>query len=101
MIILKFGGSSVGSQKGLEHVISILKDKEHSPSGQCIVTAIVVSAFSKVTDTLILLAKNAASGIDCKDKTEELRKRHKETAAIFLKGQDKKKCGKRNRQYRQ
>ena len=58
MLVLKFGGSSVGSLDGIRNIIGILKDKDRSGK----VPVVVVSAFSKVTDTLIKLAGLAASG---------------------------------------
>ena len=86
MIVLKFGGSSVGNPKGIEQIIGILKDKDHAGS----VPAVVVSALSGVTDTLIEMAKAAAIGGNTAQLTEELGARHKDMASKFLKAQDKK-----------
>ncbi|MDR2543426.1 MAG: bifunctional aspartate kinase/homoserine dehydrogenase I [Treponema sp.] len=90
MLVLKFGGSSVGTVHGIEQIISILKDKEHAGKVQ----AVVVSAFSKVTDTLIDLAKRAALGEDYAVSLESIKKRHKECSAKFLKAQDRKNADK-------
>ncbi|MCL2252603.1 MAG: bifunctional aspartate kinase/homoserine dehydrogenase I [Treponema sp.] len=86
MLVLKFGGSSVRSQKGIENIIGILKDKEHSGN----VDAVVVSAFSGVTDSLIELANTAVSGKDFAKQTQALNKMHIDCAQIFLKGSERK-----------
>jgi len=86
MLILKFGGKSVGSPKGIESILSILKDKEHSGN----TGAVVVAAFSGVTDTLIELANKAVAGeLDTKQ-LEKLKDLHTDTASNFLKNADKK-----------
>ncbi|MDR0324405.1 MAG: bifunctional aspartate kinase/homoserine dehydrogenase I, partial [Treponema sp.] len=90
MLVLKFGGSSVGSCKGIEQITGILKDDEHSGH----VPAIVVSAFSGVTDTLIKMANSASCGDSYENQLKTLRERHKETAFRFLKGSDKKNADK-------
>jgi len=110
MLVLKFGSSSVGSEQGIERIIGILKDKEHSKDGQCNAELIVVSAFTGVTDTLIKLAKTASSGEKNTEHTtvaantalavytalavqvDALSASHKEYASKFLKGDDKKKA---------
>jgi len=86
MLVLKFGGSSVGSPKAIESIIGILNDKEHNGN----VGAVIVSAFSKVTDALIELGNKAVNGnVDAK-KIEEIKTRHIECASYFLKNADKK-----------
>ena len=94
MLVLKFGGSSVGSLKGIENIISILKDAEHSPSGQLNVRAVVVSAFCGVTDSLIKTANTAVTDESYKENVHALTKRHKDCAAHFLEGPDRKKAAK-------
>ncbi len=54
--VLKFGGTSMGSGKALEQVISILK----KPQKDARVAAVVVSAMSGVTDTLVTIASLAS-----------------------------------------
>jgi aspartokinase/homoserine dehydrogenase 1 len=88
MIVQKFGGSSVGSPKGIEQIIGILKDKEYYGN----VPAVVVSAFSGVTDTLLGMAAAALRGESIKKQTEALCARHKECAEYFLKANDRKKA---------
>ncbi|MDR3020451.1 MAG: bifunctional aspartate kinase/homoserine dehydrogenase I, partial [Treponema sp.] len=85
MLVLKFGGSSVGSNEGIESIIGILKDKEHLGN----VPAVVVSAFSGVTDTLIALAQAACRGEDTAQQVKALSLRHKSCAEKFLKGKEK------------
>jgi len=86
MLTLKFGGTSVGSPQGIEQIIGIIKDKEHSGN----VPAVVVSAFSGVTDTLIGLARTASLGGSCVKQIEVLDTRHKDCAEKFLKGTERK-----------
>jgi len=86
MLVLKFGGSSVGSPKGIEQIIGILNDKEYSGN----VSAVIVSAFSGVTDALINMANTAVSGESCKKLLEDLSARHKDCAAHFLKATERK-----------
>ena len=56
MKILKFGGTSVANAKNINLILSIVK-KTADTSTKLVV---VVSAFSGVTDLLILAAKKAA-----------------------------------------
>jgi len=95
MRVLKFGGTSVGSQEAISRIIGILKDPEHAGKAP----VVVVSAFSRVTDTLIDIARKAAGGHGG-DLTggnsayqglfEELALRHRDTASYFLKGEERK-----------
>ncbi len=56
MIVMKFGGTSVGSAKMIKEVIQIVKTRaEQRP-------IVVVSAVSKVTDMLLKAAKDAETG---------------------------------------
>ena len=86
MLALKFGGTSVGSTQGIEQIIGILKDKEHSGN----VPVVVVSAFSEVTDALIEMAKTASMGGSCVKQLTELNARHRETTVKFLNGAERK-----------
>ncbi|MDR2952482.1 MAG: bifunctional aspartate kinase/homoserine dehydrogenase I [Treponema sp.] len=86
MITLKFGGTSVGSADGISRIINILKDEEHAGK----TPVVVVSAFSGVTDALIGLARKASRGEPYAEQVEALAARHKDTAARFLKGAEKK-----------
>jgi len=56
MIVMKFGGTSVGSAKAIENVCNIIKNRlDINP-------IIVVSAVGGITDELLNSAKNAANG---------------------------------------
>ncbi|GHV53491.1 bifunctional aspartate kinase/homoserine dehydrogenase I [Spirochaetia bacterium] len=96
MLVLKFGGTSVGTPGAIGHIIDILKDKKHAGR----VAAVVVSAFSGVTDGLIDMARKAAAGdsaggTDGGSYTEPvsaLKKRHFEAASAFLEGEECKKA---------
>jgi aspartate kinase len=67
MIVLKFGGTSVGSPENLAHVRDIVR---RHPPGEAVV---VVSAHSGVTNELLALARAAAGG---RFSLRRLRKRH-------------------------
>ncbi|MDR2404061.1 MAG: bifunctional aspartate kinase/homoserine dehydrogenase I [Spirochaetaceae bacterium] len=58
MLILKFGGTSVGSPDALSRLITIVHDGEHREKAR----VVVVSALSGVTDELINLARTASRG---------------------------------------
>jgi len=80
MIVMKFGGTSVGDTRAIERVASIVKDRlEQKP-------VVVVSAMAKVTDQLLIMAKAAGAG-DRKTAlklSRELRERHYNTAGELL-----------------
>jgi aspartokinase/homoserine dehydrogenase 1 len=81
MLILKFGGTSVGSPEAVKKILGILKDGEHRDRTQ----AVVVSAFSGVTDSLIDMCRKAAAGDPSYlDAAGAIRDRHREMAGAFL-----------------
>jgi aspartokinase/homoserine dehydrogenase 1 len=87
MVVLKFGGTSVGSSAAIGKIIDILNDEGHCGK----VPVVVVSALSGITDSLIDISRRAAAG----DKTfavmaDILRNRHLETMNAFLKGDGRK-----------
>ncbi|GHT79362.1 bifunctional aspartate kinase/homoserine dehydrogenase I [Spirochaetia bacterium] len=84
MLVLKFGGTSVGSADALGKVIAILNDREHQNK----VRLVVVSALGGITDDLIGVARQAAGGDDAGDAVETMRKRHLDLCAAFLSGDD-------------
>jgi aspartokinase/homoserine dehydrogenase 1 len=89
MVVLKFGGTSVGSPAAIERIIGILRDKDHAGK----TAAVVVSAFSGVTDSLIDTARRAAAGDSDSSRAgavTELKKRHEDAASFFLKGEERK-----------
>jgi aspartate kinase len=80
MIVMKFGGTSVGDTRAIERVASIVT--ERLPQRP----VVVVSAMAKVTDQLLTMAKAAGSG-DRKTAlkvSRELRERHYTTAGELL-----------------
>jgi aspartokinase/homoserine dehydrogenase 1 len=83
MRVLKFGGTSVGSPEAVGKLIDILKDRECR--GRTL--AVVVSAFSGVTDALIRMGRKAAGGDPSyQEDMEALKKRHRDMAEAFLTG---------------
>jgi aspartate kinase len=80
MIVMKFGGTSVESAEAIERVAKIVASRsKRSP-------VVVVSAMAKVTDQLVTMGQQAASG-NCEaalESLEALRQRHHETACELL-----------------
>ncbi|MFL6216879.1 MAG: lysine-sensitive aspartokinase 3 [Blastocatellia bacterium] len=84
MIVMKFGGTSVGDAVAINRVAEIVKSKlERAP-------VVVVSAMTRVTDGLLRVAHIAterryeeAAGV-----IEELRQRHLDTARQLMAGRD-------------
>lgn len=73
MRILKFGGTSVGTPDAIKQVVQILRDYYHRGER----FAVVFSAFSKVTDTLIELANRAGAGdAGYRELLDQVRTRH-------------------------
>ncbi len=69
MIVMKFGGTSVGSATMIEQLVGIVKENlDRKP-------VVVVSAISKVTDMLLNAAKLAEKG-EHKSSLDELGKKH-------------------------
>src|SRR6218665_1076684 len=74
MIVLKFGGTSVANAQNISKAIEIVAQK--SKENQL---AVVVSAFSGVTDLLILAGKTASSkDKNYKEIVSQIEKKHKE-----------------------
>jgi len=85
MLVLKFGGTSVGSPPALEKVVEILK----SPDRREKTAVVVVSAFSGVTDKLIDLRMRAVSGdTTYSEAVTALKNDHLKTASHFLSGSE-------------
>ncbi|MDR1586515.1 MAG: bifunctional aspartate kinase/homoserine dehydrogenase I [Treponema sp.] len=88
MFVLKFGGTSVGSPEAISRIIDILKDGEHAGK----TAAVVVSAFSGLTDGLIDIARRASvRDMAYAELVKDIRKRHIDVASCFLKGEGRKK----------
>jgi aspartokinase/homoserine dehydrogenase 1 len=72
MVVLKFGGTSVGSAENIEKVITIVREKLNA--GKLLV---VVSAMGGTTDALLECGKLAATGDEAyKEKLQEIEQRH-------------------------
>ncbi|HPC72865.1 MAG TPA: bifunctional aspartate kinase/homoserine dehydrogenase I, partial [Treponema sp.] len=85
MLVLKFGGTSVGSPQAIRSLVSIVQDAEHTGR----VRLVVVSAFSKVTDTLIDMAKKAEAGDQSyAAMVAALKTRHLETVSALIPSRD-------------
>jgi aspartate kinase len=80
MIVMKFGGTSVQDAAAISRVIDIVKSRERERP------FVVVSAMSKVTDTLLGMAAAAGEGDATKALAtcRALRERHYSTAADLL-----------------
>lgn len=83
MVIMKFGGTSVGSADAIRRVADIVKIHGH------LKPLVVVSAMSGVTDNLREIAEEACSGRDPADLIEVLRQRHYETIDALLAEEDR------------
>ena len=74
MIVLKFGGTSVANATNISKTIEIVTGKSKESK-----LAVVVSAFSGVTDLLILAGKTASSkDKNYNDIVSQIEKKHKE-----------------------
>jgi aspartate kinase len=82
MLVLKFGGTSVGDAKAITQVAQIIKDtKEQDPN-----VVVVTSAMSGVTNTLIAAAHAAADGDEqpYRDARSELLIKHQIVAGQLI-----------------
>jgi aspartate kinase len=80
MIVMKFGGTSVEDARAIDRVSCIVRERlDQRPF-------VVVSAMSKVTDTLVAMAKAAGSGDReaALDLSRKLRERHYSVASELL-----------------
>ena len=81
MIVLKFGGTSVGSPETIRALLDILK--QYHQRGEAF--TVVYSAFSKVTDTLLDMAHRAAKGDETyREVLDKVRNRHLEAIDKLL-----------------
>ncbi|MCS7012468.1 MAG: bifunctional aspartate kinase/homoserine dehydrogenase I [Chloroherpetonaceae bacterium] len=80
MKVLKFGGTSVGTPQSIEQVIQLsLEARKHSK------IAVVVSAFSGVTDELLSLTHLAAEGDEqYRTKLQQLESRHLDAVKALI-----------------
>ena len=75
-LVMKFGGTSVGSADAIRQVVGIVQ--RHRASGEWAGIVVIVSAMTKVTDMLLAGAHEAVGGDDSHPKTlaQEMRERH-------------------------
>ncbi|MDI9256909.1 bifunctional aspartate kinase/homoserine dehydrogenase I [Flavobacterium sedimenticola] len=80
MIVLKFGGTSVANAENITKTLQIVTQKSKETT-----LAVVVSAFSGVTDLLILAGKTAsAKDKGYKDIVYQIEKKHKEAIDALI-----------------
>ncbi|MDR2070800.1 MAG: bifunctional aspartate kinase/homoserine dehydrogenase I [Treponema sp.] len=90
MLVLKFGGTSVGTAAAVEKLFSIVNDREHGHK----VRVVVVSALSGMTDGLIAAARQAAGGDGGYTRlVEGMRRRHRDLAAGLFDTESQKSAG--------
>ena len=86
MIVLKFGGSSVGKPERIKNILSIVQPRIQAGEDLCI----VCSAFGGVTDQLISMIDNASRGDDKYIETiQACKQRHYESAEQLMEGDNK------------
>lgn len=84
MVIMKFGGTSVGSPENIEKVIDIVSKRCDS------VACLIVSAYTKVTDQLIEMGQKAAKGHATYEEVfDELCARHVESVHALIHNTDR------------
>ena len=81
MLIMKFGGTSVGDADRIAHVAGLVVEaRQRDPQ-----LVVVASAMAKVTDALFALARGAVAGNgETGPRLEALRARHQEAARALL-----------------
>jgi bifunctional aspartokinase / homoserine dehydrogenase 1 len=78
-IIMKYGGTSVGSPESIEQIIAIVS------SSQAPIAGVVVSAFAGVTNQLVEAAQSASEGReDYLEKLQQVRERHVDAIASLI-----------------
>ena len=83
MIVMKFGGTSVGSAEAIQQVVEIVRKYRERD------LLVVLSAMSKVTDSLREMAAEACGGTEPSDSLSALRKRHDETIRALAEGEER------------
>lgn len=81
-LVMKFGGTSVGSAEAIRHVLDIVRQERQ----QWDEVVVVTSAIRGVTDSLVKLVDSAAKGeaASVDKQIEDLRKRHTSAAREFI-----------------
>ncbi|MBP6687182.1 MAG: bifunctional aspartate kinase/homoserine dehydrogenase I [Lacibacter sp.] len=80
MLVLKFGGTSMGSAEAIKQVVEIVKDKTKESS-----VILVVSAMSGTTDLLLNCGTKAASDDEAyKELLKQIETRHLDTVKLLI-----------------
>ncbi|MBN2501098.1 MAG: aspartate kinase [Anaerolineales bacterium] len=87
-LVMKFGGTSVGSVEALNYMAAIVQEQASQWDG----LVVVVSAMSGVTDLLVRAARTAADGDEhtYRDIITELSARHRQTIDALITADDEK-----------
>ncbi len=83
MIVMKFGGTSVGSAEAIQQVVEIVRKYRERD------LLVVLSAMSTVTDSLREMAAEACGGTEPSSSLSALRKRHDETIRALAEGEER------------
>ena len=83
MIVMKFGGTSVGSAEAIQQVVEIVRKYRERD------LLVVLSAMSTVTDSLREMAAEACGGTEPSSSLSALRKRHDETIRALSEGKER------------
>ena len=83
MIVMKFGGTSVGSVAAIRQVVEIVGTYRERQ------LLVVLSAMSKVTDSLRSMAEEASEGREQEAALEALLQRHEETVRTLADGDER------------
>ncbi len=83
MIVMKFGGTSVGSVEAIRRVVEIVGSYRERQ------LLVVLSAMSKVTDSLRSMAEEASEGREQDAALEALLRRHEETVRTLADGDER------------
>ena len=83
MIVMKFGGTSVGSAEAIQQVVEIVRKYRERD------LLVVLSAMSTVTDSLREMAAEACGGTEPSASLSALRKRHDETIRTLAEGEER------------
>lgn len=97
MKVLKFGGTSVGTEEGLNNVISIVSDLYNKGEKFCV----VCSAFAKITDKLSNTINLACEGKDYQKEFNDIQEIHNHFIKSFIKSPDKKFLSKIDHQFKE
>ncbi|MPM35150.1 Bifunctional aspartokinase/homoserine dehydrogenase 1 [bioreactor metagenome] len=86
-LVMKFGGTSVGTPEAMRQVVAIVKNEKQTWKNVIVVT----SALSGVTDLLLKMASSATSNLPLfiEDSAVTIHKRHQEIAEILVEDAEK------------